>query len=365
MDAAHSPAAVGSPFQNPESAQPEPAAPAANRYVPRTLSNAFATLVARGLAIFIRFIVLTEVARFLTPAQLGVYGVLLSMLDMARVATNFGLDTAAIRQMAIHLASAREILRTVLRLKSVLAALGLLVLSLIGVLHPPDGAATWLFVALGLALFPITWSSSLMARFQVSHAMHRTIPVQAVCGALYLAGIELAARAGVGLAGFILLALLTEGITWIGTALLARWSWPASGAAATSISARAFLQAAFPLGLLDMMVIAYNRLGVFILNAQGETARAAVGHLYAAVRVNEVTTAVAGAIAISALPVFSRLAHEGKQAQVTRSFAKYSLLGGAFALSMFLFFFLFGHQVLLRFRPAYEPVATPLIVFSR
>jgi PST family polysaccharide transporter len=320
--------------------------------------------VARGLAILIRLVVLSEVARFLTPAQLGVYGVLLSMLDIARVVTNFGLDTAAIRQMAIHLPAARELLRTVLRIKTVLATAGLVVLSLIGWLHPPDGAAGWLPVALGLALFPITWSSSLMARFQVSHAMHRTIPVQAAAGAFYLLGIELAAHAGAGLAGFILLAIVTEALTWAGTVLVARRSWPSNGPISAPITPWAFVQDAFPLGLLDVMVIAYNRLGVFILNAQGEQARAAVGHLYAAVRVNEVTTAVAGAIAISALPVFARLAHEKKERQITRTFARYSLLGGTFSISVFLCFFFFGHELLLRFRPAYEPAAAPLVIFS-
>lgn len=332
---------------------------------PRTLANALATLVARGSGLVFRLAVLAEIARYLTPAELGIYGVLASTLDVARVMTNFGLDTAIIRRMAIAPALGGALLRLVLRLKTTLAVVGFAALVALSVLHPPAATASWLLIVLGLALFPVTWSASLTARFQAEHAAHWLIPVQIATGTTYLIILEIAARSGARLVGFVSLILVAELVTFALTAIAARRRWAGTGAMQEApLPAGPFLRESFPLGLFDMVVVLYARLGVFLLEAQGPAMKAAVGHLYAAMRVNEVTVAIGGALAMSALPVFSKLAHEGRSGHVGKTFLKYSLAGAAFSGSVAIFITLFGRLLIERFRPDYAPAVAPLTVFA-
>jgi O-antigen/teichoic acid export membrane protein len=74
--------------------------------------------------------------------------------------------------------------------------------------------------------------------------------------------------------------------------------------------------------------------------------------------------AVASALAVSALPVFSRLASEGRAGHIGRTFLKYSAAGAALSLTVALIVTFFGRAVIVAHRPQYEPAALPLTVFA-
>jgi O-antigen/teichoic acid export membrane protein len=332
----------------------------------RTLTNALATVFGRGLGQLARFFALLIMLAHLSGEVWGLFSLLLSALDIARVLTNFGIDTAATRDMATRRHSEGLVLRKVLRLKTGFALVGMLGLALYVSRLTGLSSVTPLLI-LPLALWPMAWSASLTARFQATHAMHWLIPVQAVVGGIYLLAVYFAGRAGVQLTGFVVLTVAFEAVTYVATALVGRRVWSTDRTAPVrdaTFDVRAFLWQALPLGLLDVVVIVYMRLGIFLVQSRSAGGEVAAGHLYAAIKTNEYTVAFGAALAASALPAFAQLVHAGQPQRITRTFLRYSTIGAAFAVSAALFFTLFGRTLLMHVKPAHVDAAEPLSVLT-
>lgn len=329
---------------------------------PRVLANTIATVGGRACNQFFRLFAVVAAAAHLGPEGWGTYGLLASSLDLVRALTSLGLDTAAMRWMAIHRDASADVLRRVLRTKAVLSTVAVAGVATLVLFRPGVTPSPALFVIFAFAAFPQSFSASLIARFQVAHAMHWLIPLQALVGGLYLGAVYVAVALDAGVAGFIGLALAYEVVTCAALALVGRRLWRGSPAATAPGSVRALMTEALPLGAMEILVVAYSRLGVFLVEASAGLAE--VGLLYVALRINDLTVGVAGALGASALPVFARLAASGDHAQIRRSFARYSLLGGAFSGSVALTLTLFGAPLLALVKPAYADAAPALAAFS-
>jgi len=123
-----------------------------------------------------------------------------------------------------------------------------------------------------------------------------------------------------------------------------------------------FLREGLPLGVLELVVIAYSRGGIFLL--QESAGVAAVGHLYVALRATEQVVAVGGALGTSAMPVFARLAHEKQPQAIRRAFLKYSATGLALTIGIAAFMSLGAEPILRIVKPEYLEAAAPLAILS-
>ena len=296
----------------------------------RVMRNAGAILAARAIGNVFRLGAAFKAAAYLGSNAWGLFGRLISSLEIMRVLTNFGLDTVSIRTVALGRRSPSTVVANLLGIKTIMAAVGLLVVIALTMLLDRWGEQRWLLMALGLGLFPQAYASSLMVRFQASHTMERLVPVEAVTGGIYLGGVYLVALLGLGVGAVVGVHVTWEFLTVMLVALVWRLSWGGGllsrGGGAPlwdrELAWRIFREGV-PLGLLELIVMLYSRLGIFLLEEYGGLG--AVGQYYTAFKVSEPLLAVAGAIAISALPVLSRLAEDRKLDELRGMFVRYSL----------------------------------------
>ena len=293
----------------------------------RVMRNAGAILAARAIGNIFRLGAAFKAAAYLGSNAWGLFGRLISSLEIMRVLTNFGLDTVSIRTVALGRRSPATVVANLLGIKTIMAGVGLLVVAALTMLLERWGEQRLLLLALGLGLFPQAYASSLMVRFQASHTMERLVPVEAVTGGVYLGGVYLVALLGLGVGSVIGVHVMWEFLTVLLVALVWRLSWGGGLGGGVGLWDRGLAWRIFregvPLGLLELIVMVYSRLGIFLLEEYGGLG--AVGQYYTAFKVSEPLLAVAGAIAISALPVLSRLAEDRKLDELRGMFVRYSL----------------------------------------
>jgi O-antigen/teichoic acid export membrane protein len=321
------------------------------------LTNTAAALIARGLGQVFRLFAVLKVASYLGSYGYGIYGYLITSLEVFRVLASFGLDTAAVRAIAIAERPPSVIVHHLAAVKTVLAAIGCALLAALSFVLPGYAANRSLLLLLAPSLFPQGWTATLTARFQAEHSMVRLIPVQIVSGALYLAGVYILSARHAGLGAFIVLSVAFEYLAFGLTYAVARRLWQdrahdASNAAIDARLARSLFRQAVPLGLLEVLAMAYARLGVFLL--QHYHGYHAVGVYQAAVRYNDPLLQLGAVLAVSALPVMSRYAEQGRVADLTRVFYRYSAAFVALASCVALALSLGGARLLLRLiKPEY------------
>jgi len=328
------------------------------------LRNAAALLIGRALGQIVRAVAVLWAAAHLGPGGWGVFGYLVASLDIFKVLTNFGLDTAAIRAFALSRDAPRATERAVATLKVGTAALGFVLVAIVALLASGyQGYRGWM-ILLGVTLLPQAFTATLTARFQAEHAMERLIVVQIVTGVVYLGAVYLLVHAGSGVGGFIVLLVVLELVSLLATFGIWRRTFARAAATATS-AARGFratlaplVRQAVPLGAVELLSMVYSRLGVFLLeHFHGHDA---TGRFYAAMKIADPLVIIGGAIAISALPVLSRLAAEHRTRDVVRLFVRYSVGSAVLACVLAAIVSFYSADVLRLLRPQYVAGAPAL-----
>ena len=343
-----------------------PETPAPKKKVERVLWNTVAIIVARILADAFNVLVALKMARHLGDKQWGLYGYLLSSLEVFRTLTNFGLDIVAVRIMALDEHHPRTVTRHLMAIKTALCLLGVLAILATTLVLERFGTNRTLVMLLAASLFPIAYTASVTVRFQAEHAMDRLIPVQFVVGAVYLGAVYWVAAMGWRLGGLVSVYVAYTFLLFTLTGLMARRVWPPAGdrgAARLSFRlGREILIKGIPVGLLALIVVLYSRLSIFMLERYGGLE--VVGHYFTAIKVSEPLLMIASALGTSAFPVLSRMAERGDHASLKGRFLLYSwrscLLSAGVALVMT---FLAG-DILGLVKPEYRAASGALIALS-
>jgi O-antigen/teichoic acid export membrane protein len=320
----------------------------------RVLANTIAAVVSQAASDGCLLLAALVQIRSLDPQAWGLFGLLLAFYEVVRVLTDAGLHSVGIRQLAIGVRPPRVVLQHILLLKTLLCIAGLIVAAGVAALVPAFSAnrsSVWL---LGAALFPVAYAAGLVLRFQAEHRMDRVIAPRAVAGALYLAAVFAGARAGVGVAGYIGIFVAYQFVLWLATAVVSRRTWPRESDAQVPdrpdwTFARATARQASSVAVLMVLVIAYSRLGVFLLGRVGTLET--VGQYYAAVKLTEPLLALAGAFSMSAFPVLARLVAGGDLKTAQRRFIRYSLRSAAFTCALAAAISLGGRELLRWMQP--------------
>lgn len=283
----------------------QPAATTASSGAPvsrRILGNAGALFGATVLTRGLRVGVLIILARHLGLREFGTLAFVLAYTEIFRVFADFGVDTALMRHLAAGSQQNRWI-SAAAGVKGVFASLA----------YALGIGAAWVFdyppqtiglLSIGLAgVFLSAGSNLLSAPFQSSLQSLKISWTGVVGTGIYvlLAGVgALTARHTVyflvaGLAAELMALILT----WAVAARRVRLSW------ARWDDGVRLLRDAFPIGAITLVVIAYSRAGVLLLERMRGTPE--VGTYVIVLRVVEVLLYLAGAIAGSAYPEMARL----------------------------------------------------------
>lgn len=324
--------------------------------------NVVATLGVRAVWQSFRLLTVLVTAGALGVQEWGAFGLLVSQLDVLRATTNFGLDTAALRWMSLPGAAPARVLAKLLRIRLGLASLGVAAMGL-KCLLAADDVNRWAPLVLATGLLASGATGSMVARVQAAHQAHRLIGAQLVTGALQLALALLLARSGAGVTAFCVLMAVSDyvnagAVAWFSRSLLVKEAAQASAV----MPARAMLSEALPLALVEFAVIAYGRLGVFLVEANA--GKVALGQLYAAMKVNDQFLILSGAFATSALPVMAQLAHAGPRDGLVRSLRKYAGLALGLSMAFIAGVALFAEPVVLRWKPEYAGAVGPARVLA-
>ena len=306
-----------------------------------------------------------KMARHLTGREWGVFGYLMSWMEVFRVVSNFGLDVVAVRIMAIGRHGPRAVMRHLVLLNSAMVGVVLLVILVLSLVLGGFREHRMLVLLLGVGLLPIIYTQSLCVRFQTEHAMDRLIPVRLAAGLLLLGAVYLAVAADLRLTSFVMVYVGYQAATLIFTLIAGRLTWPPRkepwGPFQRPLLSE-LLRHGIPAGLEALVVVLYQRLGVmFIEHYKGMDA---VGQFYIAVRISEPLLMVSGALAASTFPVLSRLADLGKIAELKRRFVYYSLRSAAPSICFAVVLTLLARELLVWIKPAYAPATGALIALA-
>jgi O-antigen/teichoic acid export membrane protein len=311
----------------------------------------------------VRFLATIAPAARLSPEHWGLYSVLVATVEVVRAITNFGLDAALVRWLTVYHEAAGDVLHRILRIKTWLAAAGIIGLAIYAFTWSESIGSPWLLVLLAISLFPFGWAQSQTSRFQAHHAMHWLIPVQIAVGTSYLGAVSLASFLNASITVFIILAVSYEValcgvISFIGSRVLPSEPNECQSPRSTG---QLFWEG-LPLGGLSIAAILYARLGVFILQRVGTLAE--VGYLFFAMKTGEQISLLGSPISISSLPVFTHLIQDKRARAITRIFVRYSLGGALISISIASALTLFAQPLIHRFKPEYVAAIPPLIIMA-
>jgi len=340
--------------------------PAPRKKVERVMWNTVAIVAARVLADVFNVLVALKMARHLGDKQWGLYGYLLSSMEVFRTLTNFGLDIVAVRMMALDEYHPRTVTRHLMAIKTILCFLGLFGILGTTLVLERFGANREHVMLLAASLFPIAYTASVTVRFQAEHAMDRLIPVQFVVGAVYLGAVYWVASMGWRIGGLVCAYVAYTFLMFTLTGLMARRVWPPAGdrgAAGLSWNlGRDIFVKGIPVGLLALIVVLYSRLSIFMLERYGGLE--VVGHYFTAIKVSEPLLMIASALGASAFPVLSRMAERGDKASLKGRFLLYSWRSCLLSAGVALVITFFASDILALVKPEYVAASGALIALS-
>ncbi len=345
---------------------PETDGGAPPKKVERVLWNTVAIIVARVLADILNYLAVFKIIRHLSKKEWGLYGYLLSSMDIFRTLTNFGLDIVAVRIMALDEHHPRTVTQHLMAIKSALSLLGVGAIFATGLFNDTFAANRMVTMVLAVSLFPIAYTASVTVRFQAEHAMDRLISVQFAVSGIYVSAVYIGAALGWRVDGLI---NIYVGYTFLLLALTAYQAskvWPAAsergeGGLRWRLGWNIFVQG-IPVGLLALIVVLYSRLGVFMLEYYGSIEVS--GYYFTAIKVSEPLLMIAGALSTSAFPVLSRMATKGDKANLTRRFVKYSFRSSLLSAGVAMAMTVFARDILYLAKPDHVAASGALIALS-
>lgn len=244
-----------------------------DRTILRVGKNALARLSAQVWAKLLSLALVALVARYEGTAALGSYVLVLTLVNIAAVASDLGLNTYLTREAARETQDMRQrdLLGLLLPLKTGLSITGTVILILLAALMPFPEDAKKLIPLGALALLPEGITGTMAAlmnarqRMEVSAALNMTVRLVAVVGSL------LALTSGFGVAGVLIWSLVASllGLIISGTVV---WRWQLWPRYRLDLQAwRACLQESYPFALTAIIAVVYMRLDLILLSMwQGE-----------------------------------------------------------------------------------------------
>lgn len=338
------------------------------RLLSRILRNSGSVIISRGLMGLLKILALLYVARYLGSSEFGRLSIVLALLEIFRVLSDFGIETVVIRTLAREGPEAeQEVMGSSMALKFGLACLAYLGFILVakGVYHE-QGIGTLSTIA-GLGLLAWALSSGLASSFQAKLRMPDVVPAQLAGGVVSVAGLTIGASWNWPLTLLVGVLPCAELVTLVLSVALYRRSVKA-GLIARHCRLRprlrtigAVLSLAWPVGLTSLFVMAYFRLDTLLLGwLMGETA---IGQYAVAYRITEPFLLLPSAISVS---LYSAAATQwDKKGQETMRLYLTSLVCAiCYAAIVALSLALLAPSILILISPAYLEAATALRVLS-
>jgi O-antigen/teichoic acid export membrane protein len=313
------------------------------------LRNSVGTLLLRGTTYGVRVLGILVLARRAAPEHFGTIALLMSAVEVARVLADFGVDTHAIRLMAVEKGEKlAQGLGGIIVLKvgaSVLVGVPLLAILLnLGSAHPLDAVLIW-----PLALTPllVTFGANYLIATQQAHReVWKVIGLTAVA----VAGLALLNRETAAVGPTFGLIVAYELI--IGGYLSLRALRGLEVRPIPSLpSAWLVLREAAPLGAAIAIGLSYARLDVFVIDRI--CGRVALAPYSFWQRLLEPFTFLTGVVAVTAYGHVSRAWHEAGGSAAMRVTKRYWLLSAGVAAAVALAVALLGDLIPRLIGPSY------------
>jgi O-antigen/teichoic acid export membrane protein len=285
--------------------------------------NTFAVLGQLGLSHALRLVSTILLLAALSRSDYGLLTAAFAFVDPVRTLAALGLDTAALRRAGREPDRLPEILGTLLSLRVKLgAAAFVLCLPLALVRGGPPGSGLAVMAA-ALSILPAVVSGPLSVAFQARHRVHRILLLPALASAVYVGAVLAlwAARAPVG--AFVAAAAAGEAVAALALRAAARREVREPLRSDAGL-ARDLVREGLPLAAVNLAVIVYGRLGIWLLEVDGGLGP--VADYGAARRLSEPIVLAGSALAVSLNPYLSRLFAEGRGAEARLFLAKALLL---------------------------------------
>jgi O-antigen/teichoic acid export membrane protein len=318
------------------------------------LRNSIGTLLLRGTTYGVRVLGILVLARRASPEHFGTVALLMSAVEVARVLADFGVDTHAIRLMAVEKGEKlAHGLGGIIVLKvgaSLLVGLPLLaVLLWLGSAHPFDAVMVW-----PLALTPllVTFGANYLIATQQAHReAWRVIGLTA----LAVAGLALLNRETAAVGPTFGLIVVYEVL--IGGYLSVRALRGLEVRPIPSLaSAWVVLREAAPLGAAIAIGLSYARLDVFVIDRI--CGRIALAPYSFWQRLLEPFTFLTGVVAVTAYGHVSRAWHDSGGSGAVRVTKRYWLLSAGVAGTVALAVALLGDRIPRLIGPSYVGTST-------
>ena len=270
--------------------------------------NTGAIIAMRLMGMGLRSVSWFMLSRYLGAEGVGVWGLLTTTVELFRGLGSFGVDVLAVRELSMNSDRQPQVMGLVIGQKILLTLAAMVVLLGFAWFRPELAQHYELLLLLALGMVPQVVTSGLITRFQATHSMGRLIPLQGLTGLANIGAVVAIIRLDLGIVAFLWTTLTLDIVSLVFVVVMTRLTFGPvmdfSEAVPGPPMARLFKQA-FPLGILELLVLAYSRLNVlFLANFGGMSA---VGLYTQAVQLTSPVLMVANALATSAFPVLARL----------------------------------------------------------
>lgn len=270
------------------------------------IANSFFGVASRAMSGFSRAGILLLIAGKYGPTLFGKLALAISMMEIFRAFSEFGLDTVAIRRFSKETAPERAVLLAqIVTSKMVAAAVCYAASLLIMVILAGDSLTLLLSAIASLSLFSANLVGAFSSYYQSQLKMSEVFPATLIAFGLYLATSLALIFSHVALGVVICLLpaceLLNAGLLYRKISGVPRFDFDFSRTAS-------LFKESLPLGIMAAMVLLYVRLdNIFIFKLMGS---AALGIYAAGFRIVEPALMVPHAFSISLFTILSSQGHE-------------------------------------------------------
>lgn len=323
------------------------------------LANSVALIVLRATNLAARLVLLFVLARLVSPAEFGVVVFALSIVEIAKVLSDFGMDTLAIREYALEREDSQRA-----RFAASLAAAKLLFG--VGVYAALAGyfvltrsrPQAEVGLVLGLSILTALLTNFSLDYFQGRLRVLRVLPrVLLLNLALTLIAVVLLPRIP-ALNAKVLCFSLIEALTGIALLLALRQERLLGSPTFAFREVAPLLRRSLPVATTAIIIMVYSRMDVLVLSSRlGEVA---VGYYGIAYRLTEPFQIAAAAFGLSVFSRFSALFHAASAAALRPLAARYIVSTLGYGAATALALGLLAPPLVSRWLPAYES-AIPIL----
>ncbi|MEO5988351.1 MAG: oligosaccharide flippase family protein, partial [Candidatus Eisenbacteria bacterium] len=323
------------------------------------LANSVALIALRATNLGARLVLLFVLARLVLPAEFGLVVFALSLVEIAKVLSDFGMDTLAIREYALAQDGAqRATFAASLAAAKVMSGVGVYAALAGYFVLTRSRPQAELGLVLGLSILTALLTNFSLDYFQGRLRVLRVLPrVLWLNLALTLTAVLLLPRIP-GLVTQVLCFPVIEAATGLALLLALRQEGLLGRPTFAFGEVAPLLRRSVPIAITAIVIMIYSRMDVLVLSSRlGETA---VGYYGIAFRMTEPFQIAAAAFGLSVFSRFSAMFHAPKHAALGPLAARYvaSTLGYGVATALALG--LLAPPLVARWLPAYAS-ATPIL----